>query len=305
MPDRLPENAPAADFDAVAVAKALLRATRAGALATIDRNTGHPFASLVNVATDIDGSPLILVSRLATHTANLENDGRASLLLASAGRGDPLAHPRLTVLGTFAPVARQDAAEPRLRRRFLARHPKSELYAGFADFSFWRLDVVSAHLNAGFARAADLKAADVMTDCLGRASDLIDAEAGAVAHMNADHAEAVRLYATKLLGADDGPWRLTGLDPEGIDLAQSDATLRLPFLQRVTTAEALRKALVDLAAQARAQRLHSLQCSGNGPAFCSLRRGGTLVGRWWGVLAGAGMLDIGSRVLVGRIKVGI
>ena len=104
MPGRLPENAPAADFDAVAVAKALLRVTRAGALGTIDRNTGHPFGSLVNVATDVDGSPLILVSRLATHTANLEKDGRTSLLLVSPGRGDPLAHPRLTVLGTFAPV---------------------------------------------------------------------------------------------------------------------------------------------------------------------------------------------------------
>jgi heme oxygenase (biliverdin-IX-beta and delta-forming) len=252
MPGRLPENAPAADFDAVAIAKALLRATRAGALGTIDRNTGHPFGSLVNVATDVDGSPLILVSRLATHTANLEKDGRASLLLVSAGRGDPLAHPRLTVLGTFAPVGRQDAAEPRLRRRFLARHPKSELYAGFADFSFWRLSVVSAHLNASFARAADLKADDLMT-AVSDAHALVDAEADALAHMNADHAEAIGLYATKLLGADDGSWRLTGIDPEGIDLAQSDATLRLPFLQRVTTAEALRKALVDLAAQARAR----------------------------------------------------
>jgi len=252
MPGRLPEGAPAADFDAVAVAKGLLRATRAGALGTIDRNAGHPFGSLVNVATDADGSPLILVSRLATHTANLEKDARASLLLASVGRGDPLAHPRLTVLGTFAPVARDDAAEPRLRRRFLARHPKSELYAGFADFSFWRLAVVSAHLNAGFARAADLKASELVTDLSGT-QDLIDAEAGALAHMNADHAKAIRLYATKLLGADDGPWRLTGIDPEGIDLAQGDATLRLPFLQRVTTAEALRKALVDFAAQARAR----------------------------------------------------
>ena len=93
------------------LAKSLLRTTRAGALATIDRNTGHPFASLVNVATDVDGSPLILVSRLSTHTANLENDGRASLLFASVGRGDPLAYPRLTVLGTFTPVARQDARE--------------------------------------------------------------------------------------------------------------------------------------------------------------------------------------------------
>jgi putative heme iron utilization protein len=252
MPNRLPENAPAPDFDPKSIAKELLRTTRAGALATIDRNTGHPFASLVNVASDADGAPLILISRLSTHTANLEIDGRASLLLATAGKGDPLAHPRLTLIGTFRRLARDDEREPRARRRFLAHHPKSELYAGFADFSFWRLDAVSAHLNGGFARAADLTAADVMTDVSG-ADDLLAAEAGAVAHMNDDHAEAVRLYATKLLGAEDGAWRLTGLDPEGLDLAHGDAVLRLKFWHPVLTAEQLRKVVVELAAQARAR----------------------------------------------------
>jgi heme oxygenase (biliverdin-IX-beta and delta-forming) len=252
MPNRLPENAPVPDFDPKAVAKGLLRAIRAGTLATIDRNTGHPFASLVNVATDADGAPLILVSRLSTHTANLEVDGRASLLLASSGKGDPLAHPRLTLLGTFQHLARDDDREPRVRRRFLARHPKSELYAGFADFSFWRLDVVSAHLNGGFARAADLKAADVLTDIAG-AEELVEAEESAVEHMNTDHAEAVRLYATSLLDAEAGPWRLTGLDPEGLDLARGDATLRLPFAERVTNAEQLRQVVVGLANAARAK----------------------------------------------------
>jgi len=251
MPNRLPEGAPAPDFDPKLLAKSLLRATRAGSLATLDRNTGHPFASLVNVATDSDGSLLILVSRLSTHTANLEADGRASMLLAVAGKGDPLAHPRLTLIGKFTRVAHDDGQEPRLRRRFLARHPKSELYAGFGDFAFWRLDTVSAHLNGGFARAADLKAAEVMTD-VSDAESLIEAEESAVAHMNRDHADAVRLYATKLLGAEDGPWRLTGLDPEGLDLAWADATLRLPFPERVTGAQQLRKVVVDLAAMARA-----------------------------------------------------
>jgi heme oxygenase (biliverdin-IX-beta and delta-forming) len=270
MPDRLPENAAgAAGFDPKTVAKDLLRSTRAGALATIDRNTGHPFASLVNVATDIDGAPLILISRLATHTANLEVDARASLLLAASGKGDPLAHPRLTVLGAFSQIARDDSDVPRLRRRFLARHPKSELYAGFADFSFWRLDTVSAHLNGGFARAADLKASDVLTDLSG-AADLIAAEESAVAHMNQDHMDAVQLYATKLCGADDGKavgkaaskpangdsaagrWRITGIDPDGLDLARGDATLRLPFPQRVSDAQQLRKTVVELAAKARA-----------------------------------------------------
>jgi heme oxygenase (biliverdin-IX-beta and delta-forming) len=253
MPDRLPENAPAPDFDPKSVAKRLLRATRAGSLATLDRNTGHPFASLVNVATASDGAPLILVSGLSTHTANLEKDGRASLLLASTGKGDPLAHPRLTLIGTFTQLARSDPEEPHARRRFLARHPKSALYAGFADFTFWRLRAVSAHLNGGFARAADLEAAAVMTDVSG-AQSLIEAEEEAVAHMNADHAEAIRLYATKLLGGQDGPWRLTGLDPDGLDLMLGDAALRLPFPERVTNPEQLRKMLADQAKEARARR---------------------------------------------------
>lgn len=251
MPDRLPENAPAPDFDSKALAKTLLRTLRSGSLATIDRNTGHPFASLVNVATDSDGAPVILVSRLSTHTANLEADPRASVLLAAAGKGDPLAYPRLTLIGSFSRMPHDDRNEPRLRRRFLARHSKAELYAGFGDFSFWRLEVVSAHLNGGFARAADLKAAEVLTDISG-ADDLIEAEAGAVVHMNADHADAVRLYATKLLGAQDGAWRLTGLDPEGLDLVCGDLTLRLRFSQRACTPQDLRKVLADLASQAKA-----------------------------------------------------
>src|SRR5258708_3227201 len=160
MPDRLPETAtPPADFDPKALAKSLLRSIRAGTLASLDRNTGHPFASLVNIATDADGAPVILVSRLSTHTANIEVDGRASVLLAQTGKGDPLAHPRLTVLGTMQRLARDDADEPRVRRRFLARHPKSELYAGFGDFAFWRMTMASAHLNGGVLGAAGLPGA--------------------------------------------------------------------------------------------------------------------------------------------------
>jgi putative heme iron utilization protein len=251
MPQRVPENAaPPADFEPRVVAKTLLRATRAGTLATLDRNRGYPFASLVNVATDVDGSPVILTSRLATHTANLEVDGRASLLLAETGKGDALAHPRLTVLGTFTPVARESADDARIRRRFLARHPKSELYAEFGDFAFWRMTVVSAHLNGGFARAADLTAADVLTDVAG-ADELIAAEESAVAHMNADHAEACRLYATKLLGAPDGAWACVGVDPDGLDLQQGSSALRLLFPERVAAPGALRATLKQLADRAR------------------------------------------------------
>ncbi len=252
MPDRLPETArPPEDFNPIAVAKELLRTTRAGALATIDRNTGHPFSSLVNVATDADGSPVILVSRLSTHTANIEADPRASVLLASTGKGDPLAHPRLTVLGTFANIERNTPDGARVQRRFLSRHPKSNLYAGFGDFTFWRLHVASAHLNGGFARAADLKASDVATN-LADAAEIVEIEEGAIEHMNANHPDAVRLYATKLLGEADGAWQVTGVDPEGLDLALGDRTARMPFAERVTSGLALRKTLAEWAARARA-----------------------------------------------------
>jgi putative heme iron utilization protein len=155
------------------------------------------------------------------------------------------------VLGMFASVAPDSADEPRMRRRFLARHPKSELYAGFADFAFWRMDVVSAHLNGGFARAADLTAAEVLTE-ISDARALVEAEADAIAHMNADHAEACRLYATKLLDAPDGDWRCVGIDPEGIELQRGQSALRLLFPQRVTGPGPLRAVLKQLADEARA-----------------------------------------------------
>ena len=252
MPGRTPEGAsPPADFSPRDVARGLLRATRAGTLATLDRGSGYPFSSLVNVATDTDGSPLILVSRLATHTANLEVDGRASLLLAETGKGDALAHPRLTVLGTFVRIARESTDDGRIRRRFLARHPKSELYAGFGDFAFWRMNVVSAHLNGGFARAADLAAAEILSD-LSDAEALVAGEENALAHMNDDHAEACRLYATRLLKAADGNWRCVGIAPEGMELQQGGAALWLPFPSRITGPVELRGMLKQLADTARA-----------------------------------------------------
>ena len=232
-------------YDAVGEAKRLLRTVRAGCLATLDPK-GRPFATLVNVATASDGAPVLLMSKLAAHTRNLEARAEASILLAQTGKGDPLAHPRLTVSGNIA----RDS-DPALRERFLARHPKSELYAGFADFSFWRMRVDGFHLNGGFARAADFEPAAILTDIDG-AAGLVMAEAGALAHLNADHADALRLYAARLEGQPEARWHATGLDPEGLDLSAGDRTARISFPHRVTTAADLRAVLVQLAAQARA-----------------------------------------------------
>ncbi|AWN50311.1 pyridoxamine 5'-phosphate oxidase [Methylobacterium terrae] len=241
-----PLPAAEAPFDAIGLAKELLRTIRSGALATLERDGAAPFASLVTVATDLDGTPLLLLSRLSAHTLNLEADPRCSILLARGGKGDPLAHPRLTVTGI---AERSD--EARVRARFLARHPKAALYADFPDFAFFRLAVRAGHLNGGFARAATLTGPELLTDLSGLEA-LAESEAGAVAHMNEDHADAVALYATRLAGEEPGPWRLTGFDPEGLDLMAGERTARVAFPERLADPASLRPALVAMAAKARA-----------------------------------------------------
>ncbi|MEN5084218.1 DUF2470 domain-containing protein [Bosea sp. TWI1241] len=238
------------DDKARGLARTLIRSARSGSLATLTLD-GHPFASLTSVATDLDGTPLILISSLSGHTANLQADPRVSLLLAPGGKGDPLAHARITLLGRAELVARESAEGERVRRRFLARQPKASLYVDFPDFSFFALRPKRASLNGGFGKAYDLSADDLLSDAASAAA-LAEAEAGAVEHMNADHAEAIRLYATALLGARDGAWRLTGIDPDGADLALGDTVLRLPFDTPVADAGAMREALVGLARKARA-----------------------------------------------------
>src|SRR5208282_574663 len=116
---------------------------------TLDRASGAPLTTLVSVASDYDGAPLLLLSTLAQHTRNLAADRRGSLLLTSQpGRGDPLNRPRLTLGG---PIAAHP--EPRARARFVVRNPKSKLYASFADFSVFRMEISAVHFNGGFARA--------------------------------------------------------------------------------------------------------------------------------------------------------
>ncbi len=230
-------------------AKTLIRMARAGALATLDA-TGHPFASLTSLATDMAGDPLILVSQLSAHTANMARDARVSLLIATAGKGDPLAHPRLSVQALAEPVGREGEEGARIRQRFLARQPKAALYVDFPDFGFVKLRIARASLNGGFGRAYELTRDDLITP-VEAAEGLIAAEESVIAHMNADRAEAVQLYATRLAGEEAGPWRLTGIDPEGMDLTAGERTARIAFPAPVTSAEGLHAMMLRLAQEAR------------------------------------------------------
>ncbi|HET6378554.1 MAG TPA: pyridoxamine 5'-phosphate oxidase family protein [Methylocella sp.] len=228
-----PESAAPGGYDALAQAKELLRSVRAGALATIVPASGSPFASLVNVATLPDASPILLMSRLAAHTRHLDADPRLSLLLAKTGPGDPLTHPRITIMGRAACVLEPDARQM-LKTRFLAKHPDSALYADFADFSFWRVSMEEAHLNGGFARAAHFKAAALLTPIDG-AEELISAEPELLTELNGRRAGEIALLAAGLAGLPPGDWRATGIDPEGMDLALRELTARIAFPRAART----------------------------------------------------------------------
>lgn len=217
------------DDEARKLARMLLRSARSAALAAIEPDSGgFPFVSRVLVGVDIDGAPVILVSRLSTHTQALLADRRASLLTGEPGKGDPLAHPRLTLQCEAEEVARDTALHARLRERFLRRHPKAKLYVDFPDFGFFRLNPLRASLNGGFGRAYALTGED-FTIVSPAATALAEMEGSAIEHMNSDHADAVKYYAVTHCSAPDGDWKIVGIDAAGLDLSDGDRLKRLEF----------------------------------------------------------------------------
>jgi hypothetical protein len=159
------------------------------------------------------------------------------------GLEQPLTGPRVTLLGRA-----ERTADKRLARRFLARHPDAGMYAGFKDFNFYRFAVERAHLVAGFGKIRWLSAAELAVPA---PAGLAESEEAIVSHMNEDHADAVQLYAGKLLGLAGSDWRMTGIDAEGIDLRQAGRVARLAFDAPLSAADEARKVLVSLAAKAR------------------------------------------------------
>ena len=232
-------------------ARRLIRSRGHAALGT--SLAGRPYVSLVAAACDGDASPLLLLSDLAQHTKNLTAEPAVSLLFEDvAGHADPLAGPRLTLLGRA-----ERCNDSRAAARFAARHPPSASYAGFADFHLYRVSIERGHLVAGFGRIAWIEATELRFGV--DASALAAAEPEIVDHMNRDHGEAVELYARRLLGRQETGWQMTGIDPEGVDLRCSMEagvkTARLDFPRDVggpvLSPAAARRALVELAQAAR------------------------------------------------------
>jgi putative heme iron utilization protein len=238
------------DAEAIRLAKTLVRKARYGVIATLDPATGSPIATRVGLSTDHDGTPVILVSTLSAHTPALIADSRCSLLIGDVGKGDPLAHARITVFAKAREIARETTEHARLEWRYLSHQPKAKLYVGLADFRFFRLEPTGASLNGGFGKAYQMTADELLS--LNPANDdLAAAEKSAVEHMNDDHADAIALYARFYAKASDGSWRISGIDAEGFDIADGDDVQRVWFATPLSSARDMHMSLVRMAGEAR------------------------------------------------------
>ena len=244
------------------LARMLLRSAREGALGVLRPGDGFPAVSRTLLATDVSGCPIILVSGLSLHARALAADPRCSLLVTRSGKGDPLAHPRMTIFAEAVPVAPGGAdgalaiarggetaavgfnagEAAAVRERFLSRHPKAKLYVDFPDFRFLRLAPLGASLNGGFARAFELGATDIVD---APAGDLAAAGIRARDHMNADHGDAIDTLAT-MHGEDGTGWQIVTVDVRGFEIARGDRLARLEFGTSPADEGGYRKAFVHL-----------------------------------------------------------
>ena len=232
------------DDKARRLAKELLRTARFAALGTLDAATGAPSVSRVAIATFANGDPGFFISALAAHLPNLVKDNRCSLLVGEPGKGDPLAHARMTLIGKAEKLGSGPVRDS-FRARYRERNPKSKLYEDLPDFSYWRFRAEKISLNGGFGRAYALVPGDL--DVAGEAGSDWDAvEPGVIQHMNEDHSAAVERYAG-LTGGEGSGWRLACIDPEGIDLVRNDEVRRLWFDPPLKGPGEIRERLVALA----------------------------------------------------------
>ncbi len=206
--------------------RCLLREATFATLATLDRKTGHPFASLVSIATLPGSEPVFLISALAQHTRNLMADHRASLLVdRRAEAGADLTAARATIVGTARRLG--ESIEAVAQRRLLARHPSADRYAGFGDFGTWSVEIERAHLVAGFGRIREVAGRDIVFKDGVEALSIVE--------------PALLLRLNHELHLEEKGVRLIGLDIEGLDLSGPNGHARLLFDQLCCDAQITEK----------------------------------------------------------------
>src|SRR5579872_1209591 len=235
-------------------ARTLAHLGRIGSLSTLSRKQpGFPFGSVMPYGLDERGRPIFLISTMAMHTQNLQANSHASLLVTqSDGDGDPLGASRVTLVGEAVPVPEPDLASA--RRLYLERYANSKYWVDYDDFSFYRMDVVDVYYVGGFGVMGWVQALDYDS---ARPDPLADVAAGIIAHMNADHAQALVLLARSSAGIDALEATMTSVDRLGFHVRlktpEGMRGARIAFLREATNANETRKVLVEMVQQAREQ----------------------------------------------------
>jgi heme iron utilization protein len=252
LPPPLVDTGPAPRRTPAEEARALVASTNVATLATHSVD-GYPWASLVAFGSfEEDGTPVLFVSRLAEHARNLERDPRASLVAADPHPGsDVLAGGRVTLAGTAERPAPALAGEA--RDVYVAAVPSAKAYLDFRDFSLWILRVERVRWVGGYGR---MDSVDAGSYAAAEADPVARAAAGARAHLNDDHADALLAIAQALGGYPDATTAAcASIDRYGLDLEldtpRGPAAARVGFAERVTAADGLRAATVELARRAR------------------------------------------------------
>ena len=246
VPPQLPEPAYAERV------RTLLSESTTATLSTMSRKReGFPFGSLMPYALDPRGRPLFLISNMAMHTQNLKADPRASLFVAQLSAGeDPLGAARATLVGEARPALANELAE--VREVYLARHPNSSYWVDFADFSFFRMQVLEVYYVGGFGVMGWVEAqeyGEALPDPLAAAAHAI------LSHMNADHVDAMILLARAHGGLEATEAAMTAVDRLGFHLrlktAEGMKGVRINFPAEVRNAQETRAALVELVRRAK------------------------------------------------------
>jgi heme iron utilization protein len=235
--------------------RTLVAEARSGTLCTIARDpAGFPYGSLVTVAIDAKGRPLLLLSALAEHTQNLAHRADASMLLAEPAdrHAQPLALGRVTLLGPCAKVPAED--RDGARAAFLAHQPDASYYVDFKDFAFYRLEPIALRYVGGFGRMSWVSAEDYLA---AEPDPLAGAAAGILSHMNEDHADAMLAYARALAKIPEATAAtMTAVDRYGFEMAVTTPAgpraARLGFEAPLSTTDEVRRAMVAMVKAARA-----------------------------------------------------
>lgn len=242
MPQKLTSPIRETTPEAIRLAKTLIRTANFASLAVLDPNDGRPHVSRISVAPDHDGTPLTLISTLSYHTKALLADRRCGLLVGEPAKGDPLAHPRISLACNASFVDRSDPQANLISPRYLRFNPKSGLYAGFADFCYVRLTLVSANLNGGFGKAYVLDGDQLRSPVSGL---LRESESKLIEDLNRPGNPWLPRLAEKMRKGPFGKISVVAVDSEGINIVTGGKPCRFWFAERAQNPEKVLEMIVS------------------------------------------------------------